>query len=314
MKFLITTLLMLFVFDCNSQSNLKHCSIENVNKFLQEIVTNTVHEPGNLRITVLNGETPLKKTCYRHNYKRNGELKDSSLYSITKWNADGTVAMSTTVAKNGEIRYNSRYTYENNDSDSIVTSLRGIYGNEKYYFNQKNQVYKYESSNDTNFRSIKQRHLYYYDEKGDYIKAEISNPSSSSSVSIYEWLYDPKDFSAKTAVHGRLNSLIVLHKDSCYIEVIYEKGFPSKIYYYIDYLGNVFKEIEFYETKKGIEYSTILYERDNKGTVTRIVGDYFYEGNVDESYKYNSNGLLVKRVDSSMKKKINYFYYYTYKN
>jgi len=294
MKYLITALLMIFFFDGLSQLDSNLCPIEDINKLLQD-ATSVVRKTSTLRLTVNYGETPLQRTCYKHVYKRNGELKDSSLYSIINYNLNGTISNSSGVSRDGEFGFGSKYKYDKNAEDSIVTILSAGHS-EKFYFNKKKQVYKYEISNDTNFRYIKQRHLYYYDEKGYYIKAEISFPgwSKSGSVSTYEWFYDADSLLAKNTIHGRLNRKIIFHKDSCCIEEVNERGsIPNNTKYYCDYNGNVCKRVEAYETKKGTEFSTVLYDRDNSGRLTSIQGDYVYEGIVNESYNYNSNGLLI---------------------
>lgn len=309
MKYLIFPLFFLTHFVGYNQSNLG--SIDNVNKFLQEITPKIVNSPINTNITV-NGEKPIHCIAYKYLYKRNGDIKDSSLYKVTKWNSDGTLSMITEYTSKKEIWNIAKYIYEKNGSDSTITIVNGMFGSKKYYLNQANQTYKFESFYDTNFRKIKCRHLYYYDREGNFLNAVITYPSSSESEHKWNWTFNPENSTAQITVNGNFYSTIRLNIDSCFIEEEYYKGGnPQRTVYYFDYLGNNCQVIDSYKTKKGSKCSSIFYERNLDGKIIRTFGNDFITGEViDFKSTYDKNGLLIKEVYDNERKSMNYYYSY----
>ncbi|MBK9191770.1 MAG: hypothetical protein IPM77_09775 [Crocinitomicaceae bacterium] len=146
-----------------------------------------VNKPTNLKLNLKNGTHPIECNSYRVRYNKNGKLKDSVLHENTIWNLDGTLSSRTWYDAKGVVSLIDSYTYEKKESDSIITAHKGSYGNFKYYFNEKNILYKFESSDDSTFSSIKVRHLYTYDEAANFVEASINAPSSSSPDQIWKW-------------------------------------------------------------------------------------------------------------------------------
>lgn len=248
-------------------------------------------------------------------------MKDSVLSTNTKWNFDGTIASVIQYDVNGKTSHISSYTYEKRGSDSIITFHNSIFidslvicSYSRYYFNEKNQFYKYEVANDSSFTSIPQRQLYTYDEAFNLIEASVNYPGYSRSAQTWKWQYDTINYVIKLFTNDKLHSVVNFNLDSCLVEDTgITGGDPVRIKYYFDYNQKIFKEISYYEVKKNRTKSYTTYrEWSSEGKLVREYGSGAYSKAFDIKYMYDENGLLIQEISQLTGETTNY--YYVFKN